>query len=187
MPPDSTYTIPVIVTDGGGLTASSNASVVVSQGVQASISLQINNNSSSYTGDLDFEATFIYNGSSPSTTQTLLASSTGGSIGSASGFISLNPTPTASEIITINVERQTGKSPLTVPGSNTLTVNAYANGISLFVPKLQKVLSANTDISDSTTIILPHLAPSSGTSNQLTGSDITTNTQIGFSVEINLS
>ncbi len=185
------YIIPIIVTDAGSLTATTNATVTVSVGVQASIDLQINNNSTTYSGNIDMQAEFIYSVSgTQQATQTLQASSTSSNpFGIAIGFLNLQPQPTGSinETITINVRRQTNGAPTQVPNPDTLTISVFANGVSTTTPLLKNIIQSPLTITDVGTITLPHLAPSTGTSNILKGTDITTNNTLGFSVVIDLA
>ena len=179
------YIIPIILTDAGGLTATTNATVNISIGLQVGIDLQINNNSSSYVGNIDMEARFVYSGNGTPVSQTLTPTA-------AIGFLNLQPQPTGStsETITINVKRQTGGVPAQVPNPDTLTISVFANGISTTTPLLQTTIQSPQAITDSYTlnpIALPHLAPSAGISNILTGTDITTNNTLGFSVVIDLA
>ena len=184
------YIIPIIVTDAGSLIATTNATVTVSVGVQASIGLQINNNSTTYSGNIDMQAEFIYSVSgTQQASQTLQASSFSSSPGSAAGFLNLQPQPTGStnETITVNVRRQTGGVPAQVPNPDTLTISVFANGLQQTNPLLQTTIQSPQTITDVGTITLPHLAPSTGTNNILTGTDITTNNTLGFSVKIELA
>ena len=185
------YIIPVIVTDAGSLTATTNATVTVSVGVQASIDLQINNNSTTYSGNIDMQAEFIYSVSgTQQASQTLQASSTSSNpFGIAIGFLNLQPQPTGStnETITVNVRRQTNGAPTQVPNPDTLTISVFANGVSTTTPLLKNTIQSPNNIPDLGTILLPHLAPSTGTNNILTGTDIATNNTLGFSVVIDLA
>jgi hypothetical protein len=185
------YIIPIIVTDAGSLTATTNATVTVSVGVQASIDLQINNISNTYSGNIDMQAEFIYSVSgTQQASQTLQASSTSSNpFGIAVGFLNLQPQPTGStnETITVNVRRQTGGVPAQVPNPDTLTISVFANGLQQTNPLLQTTIQSPQTITDVGTITLPHLAPSTGTNNILTGTDITTNNTLGFRVVIDLA
>jgi hypothetical protein len=184
------YIIPIILTDAGGLTATTNATVNISIGLQVGIDLQINNNSTTYSGNIDMQAEFIYSGNGTPVSQTLQASSTSSNpFGTAVGLLNLQPQPTGntSETITVNVRRQTGGVPAQVPNPDTLTISVFAEGISTTTPLLQTTIQSPQTITDVGTITLPHLAPSTGTNNILTGTDITTNNTLGFSVVIDLA
>jgi hypothetical protein len=59
--------------------------------------------------------------------------------------------------------------------------------VSTATPLLKTTIQSPGSITDVGTIVLPHLAPSTGTNNILTGTDITTNNTLGFSVVIDLA
>jgi hypothetical protein len=189
------YIIPIILTDAGSLTATTNATVTVSVGVQASIDLQINNNSSTYSGNIDMQAEFIYSGGGTPVSQTLQASSTSSNpFGIAIGFLNLQPQPTGntSETITVNVRRQTNGVPTNVPNPDTLTISVFANGVSTATPLLKTTIQSPGFITDVGTIVLPQFQPPPPPppppgNNILTGTNITTNNTLGFSVVIDLA
>ena len=135
------------------------------------------------------QAEFIYSGGGTPVSQTLQASSFSSSPGLAVSFLNLQPQPTGntSETITVNVRKQTGGVPAQVPNPDTLTISVFANGVSETTPLLQTTIQSPQNITDVGTITLPHLAPSAGINNILTGTDITTNNTLGFRVVIDLA
>jgi hypothetical protein len=136
------------------------------------------------------QAEFIYSGGGTPVSQTLQASSTSSNpFGIAVGLLNLQPQPTGntSETITVNVRRQTNGVPTNVPNPDTLTISVFAKGISLTTPLLKTTIQSPNNIPDLGTIVLPQFPVATPPTNILTGTDITTNNTLGFSVVIDLA
>ena len=183
LPPNDTYTIPIILTDAGGLTATYNQDIQVTAGLITTFSLNLSNQTGgTYTGAMDFEVDITYGGSP--TTSTPVTNLQTNVIGSPSNsmdvkFATLNPPPTNSNTLTFDITIQNSQPTFFVPPGTTLSIEVYANGKSSFSPILSKTLTQNTPISTTQPISL-------NPSNDITGTDLTTSTSLGFSVNIEL-
>jgi len=184
LPPNDTYTIPIILRDAGGLTATHTANIQVTAGLITTFSLDLSNQTGgTYTGALDFEVDITYGGSpATSTPVTNLKANTTGSFSSSSDvkFATLNPPPVGTNTLTFDITRQSSGLPVSVPAGTLLSIEVYARGVSLATsPILSKIINVGTGISITTPISL-------NPSNNITGTDLTTNTSLGFDVNIEL-
>ena len=185
LPPDSTYTIPVIVTDAGGLTATTNASVVVSSGQTVTFSLNVQNNTTSYTGDLDMQVIFEYNTNS----STLIASVSGiNSFNSAIQLVNINPwTPTTGGTtkIACKVNRQTSGDPLQVPANTKMVIQLLkAPGQPSESIIGTTTLTAGNNVNQPSQGVIQLSPLPNGTDIQ--GTDLTTNPGLGWEIKVSL-
>ena len=183
LPPNDTYTIPIILRDAGGLTATHNQDIQVTAGLATTFALNLSNQTGgTYTGSMDFEVDITYGGSP--TTSTPVTNLQTNVIGSPSNsmdvkFATLNPPPTNSNTLTFDITIQNSQPTFFVPPGTTLSIEVYANRQSASSLILSKTLTQNTPISTTQPISL-------NPSNDITGTDLTTSTSLGFSVNIEL-
>ena len=131
---------------------------------------------------MDFEVDITYGGSP--TTSTPVTNLQTNVIGSPSNsmdvkFATLNPPPTNSNTLTFDITIQNSQPTFFVPPGTTLSIEVYANRQSASSLILSKTLTQNTPISTTQPISL-------NPSNDITGTDLTTSTSLGFSVNIEL-
>ena len=183
LPPNDTYTIPIILRDAGGLTATHNQDIQVTAGFNTTFALNLSNQTSgTYTGSMDFEVDITYGGSpATSTPVTNLQTNVIGSPSNSMDvkFATLNPPPTNSNTLTFDITIQNSQPTFFVPPGTTLNIEVYANRQSASSLILSKTLIQNTPISTTQPISL-------NPSNDITGTDLTTNPSLGFSVNIEL-
>lgn len=183
LPPNDTYTIPIILRDAGGLTATHNQDIQVTAGLATTFALNLSNQTGgTYTGSMDFEVDITYGGSpATSTPVTNLQTNVIGSPSNSMDvkFATLNPPPTNSNTLTFDITIQNSQPTFFVPPGTTLSIEVYANRQSASSLILSKTLTQNTPISTTQPISL-------NPSNDITGTDLTTSTSLGFSVNIEL-
>ena len=177
LPPDSTYTIPVIVTDAGGLTATTNASVVVSSGQTVTFSLNVQNNTTSYTGDLDMQVIFEYNTNS----STLNNNNT-------IELVNINPwTPTTGGTTKMicKVNRETGGDPIQVPANTKMVIQLLkAPGQPSESIIGTTTLTAGNNVNQPSQGVIQLSPLPNGTDIQ--GTDLTTNPGLGWEIKVSL-
>lgn len=186
LPPNDTYTIPIILRDAGGLTATHTPTIQVTAGLATVFSLNLSNQTSgTYTGALDFEVDITYGGSpTPSTPVINLKANTTGSPSNSGDakFATLNPPPVGTNTLTFDVKVQASAVPFTIPASTQLSVEVYARGVSLAIPILSKIINAGTTLTGAAISLSPTTVPA----NSITGTDLTTNTSQGFDINVEL-
>ena len=185
LPPNDTYTIPIILRDAGGLTATHTQTIQVTAGLMTTFGLNLSNQTGgTYTGALDFEVDITYGGSpATSTPVTNLITNVTGSPSNSSDvkFVTLNPPPTGSNTLTFDVKVQPSAVPFTIPAGTLLSIEVYANGVSPVSPAspiLSKIINAGTTLTGAAISLNPL--------QYITGTDLTTNTSFGFDVNIEL-
>ena len=185
LPPNDTYTIPIILRDAGGLTATHTQTIQVTAGLITTFGLNLSNQTGgTYTGALDFEVDITYGGSpATSTPVTNLITNVTGSPSNSSDvkFVTLNPPPTGSNTLTFDITRQSSGHPVSVPAGTLLSIEVYANGVSP-VSSASLILSKIVNVGTISTTIPISLNPLQ----YITGTDLTTNTSFGFDVNIEL-
>jgi hypothetical protein len=177
LPPDSTYTIPVIVTDAGGLTATTNASAVVSSGETVTFSLNVQNNTTSYTGNLDMQVIFEYNTDS----STLNNNNT-------IKLVNINPwTPTTGGTtkMVCKVNRETNGDPLQVPANTKMVIQLLkAPGQPSESIIGTTTLTAGDNVNQPSQGVIQFSQLPNGTDIQ--GTNLTTNPQLGWEIKVSL-
>jgi hypothetical protein len=94
-------------------------------------------------------------------------------------FVTLNPPPTGSNTLTFDVKVQASAVPFTIPAGTLLSIEVYANGVSpVSSPILSKIISAGTTLTGAAISLNPL--------QYITGTDLTTNTSVGFDVNVEL-
>ena len=185
LPADDNYFIPIIITDGGGRTATVTSTVTVETGEDSSFQLIVVDNtyySNNSNIDFQYEATFTVNGATTSLSAIGANGATYGS-GVAVQNVTIDPWPPSPANITVTLNRKATTQPSSVPNIGStpgkLTFDLYATDPAN-TPISTVVYSAGTFI-PTANINFPI---SGGTANTIEGSNLTAKPGSGYRIHV---
>ena len=185
LPADDNYFIPIIITDGGGRTATVTSTVTVETGEASSFQLIVVDNtiySNSNSTDFQYEATFTVNGATTSLSA-IGANGAPSSSGTDIQALTIDPWLPSPANITVTLNKKATTQPSSVPNIGStpgkLTFDLYAT-VNPIIPISTVVLTAGAPIPPGNI----NFPISGGTANTIEGSNLTTNPGNGYRIHV---